>query len=56
MARKKRTVIEGHTETMEEFLARGGRIEICPPGMRSEDVREKFRVGRGRRSAKKKRN
>ena len=41
-------------ETMEEYLARGGRIKICPPGMRSEDVVEKNPQRRGRRSSKKK--
>ena len=25
-------------ETMEEYLARGGRIKICPPGMRTADL------------------
>jgi hypothetical protein len=25
-------------ETVEEYLARGGKITVCPPGMRSEDV------------------
>jgi hypothetical protein len=41
-------------ETMEEYLARGGRIKICPPGMRSTDVVEKNPQRRGRKSAKKK--
>ena len=41
-------------ETMEEYLARGGRIKICPPGMRSEEVVEKNPSRRGRRSSKKK--
>ena len=25
-------------ETMEEYLARGGKIKICPPGMRTADL------------------
>jgi hypothetical protein len=41
-------------QTMEEWLAAGNKIKICPPGMRSEDVKEKFKVGRGRKSSKKK--
>ena len=41
-------------ETMEEYLARGGKIKICPPGMRSEEVVEKNPPRRGRRSSKKK--
>ena len=41
-------------QTIEEWLAQGNQITICPPGMRSEDVKEKFKVGRGRKGAKKK--
>ena len=41
-------------QTVEEWLAAGNKITICPPGMRSEDVKEKFKVKRGRKSAKKK--
>ena len=46
-------------QTVEEWLALGNRITVCPPGMRSEDVEYKKGPGakRGRRSAgKKKRN
>ena len=39
-------------QTVEEWLAAGNKITICPPGMRSEDVVEKFKVGR--KSSKKK--
>ena len=38
MARKKKIVVEGHTETIEEYLARGGKITVCPPGARTEDL------------------
>ena len=41
-------------QTMEEWLAAGNRITICPPGMRSEEVVEKHPQRRGRKSAKKK--
>ena len=43
-------------ETMEEYLARGGRVTVCPPGMRSADLVEKNPQRRGRKSAKKKAN
>ena len=43
-------------ETIEEWLAAGNKIKICPPGMRSEDVVEKHPQRRGRKSAKKKAN
>ena len=43
-------------QTIEEWLAAGNKIKICPPGMRSEDVVEKHPQRRGRRSAKKKAN
>jgi hypothetical protein len=43
-------------QTIEEWLAQGNRITICPPGMRSEDVKEKFKTKRGRKSARKKAN
>ena len=39
-------------ETMEEYLARGGRVTVCPPGMRSEDVVEKFNPKRRGRKKK----
>ena len=41
-------------QTIEEWLALGNKIKICPPGMRSEDVVEKHPQRRGRKSAKKK--
>ena len=41
-------------QTVEEWLAAGNKITICPPGMRSEDVVEKIKARRGRKSAKKK--
>ena len=43
-------------QTIEEWLALGNKIKICPPGMRSEDVVEKHPQRRGRKSAKKKTN
>ena len=43
-------------QTIEEWLAAGNRIKICPPGMRSEDIVEKNPQRRGRKSAKKKTN
>ena len=43
-------------ETIEEWLAAGNRITICPPGMRSADLVEKHPQRRGRKSAKKKAN
>ena len=39
-------------ETMEEYLARGGRVTVCPAGMRSEDVVEKFSPKRRGRKKK----
>ena len=36
-------------QTIEEWLAAGNKITICPPGMRSEDMVEKFGKQRGRR-------
>ena len=38
---------------MEEFFARGGKIEICPPGARSEDIEYKHKFARGRKKKKK---
>ena len=29
---------ETRTETIEQYLARGGKVTVCPPGQRSEDV------------------
>ena len=34
------------TETVEEYLARGGKITICNPMERSEDVNYKFTYGK----------
>lgn len=36
---------------MDEFFAKGGKIEICPPCQRSEEVEYKFKYGRGRKKA-----
>jgi len=36
-------------EKLEEFLARGGKITICPPGVRSDEVEYKHKFGRGRK-------
>jgi hypothetical protein len=41
MAKRKaveQPIEEPRVETVEEFLARGGKITVCPAGMRSEDV------------------
>jgi hypothetical protein len=57
MARKRKQTNQGEgmrVQTIEEWLAAGNTITICPPGARSEDLVEKFRVGRGRKSSKKK--
>ena len=59
MARTKKPAVAAESmraQTIEEWLAQGNKITICPPGMRSEEV--VFRTGpqakRGRKSAKKK--
>ena len=40
-------------QTIEEWLAAGNRIKICPPGMRSEEI--EFKTGpRAKRGRKKK--
>ena len=36
MAKKKPT-FDGPVETVEEYRARGGKIEVCPPCQRTED-------------------
>lgn len=36
-------------EKIEEFLARGGKIEYCPPCTTSEEVTYKHKYGRGRK-------
>ena len=58
MARKKKTQNQNENmrvQTVEEWLAQGNRITICPPGMRSEDVEYKKGPGakRGRKAKKK---
>jgi len=60
MARMKKKQSEEHAalrvETMEEYLARGGRVTVCPPGMRTADL-EPMGSPRGygkKRKAKKK--
>ncbi len=59
MARKKKadsTDESGNmqVETMEQYLARGGKVTVCPPGQRSEEVTYKFNQGQGRKRAVKK--
>ena len=58
MARKKKqdAALEGdmQVETMEQYLARGGKVTVCPPGQRSEEVTYKFNQGQGRKRAVKK--
>jgi len=55
MARKKKqdAALEGdmQVETMAQYLARGGKVTVCPPGMRSEEVSYRFNQGRGRKRA-----
>ena len=51
MPRKKtvKKAVEGaamRTETVEEYLARGGKITICNPMERSEEVNYKFTYGK----------
>ena len=41
------------TETVEEYLARGGKITVCPPGARSDDVEYKFKYGAAKKKKKK---
>ena len=56
MARKKKADSTDESgsmqvETMQQYLARGGKVTVCPPGMRSEEVNYKFNQGRGRKRA-----
>ena len=56
MARKKKADLSNESgdmqvETMQQYLARGGKVTVCPPGMRSEEVNYKFNQGRGRKRA-----
>ena len=45
----KRKFVDAPVETMEEYLARGGKITVCEPGARTEDLY----IGQwGRRSPK----
>ena len=56
MARTKKKVNQNdnmRVQTVEEWLAAGNKITICPPGMRSEDIKEKFKAKRGRKAKKK---
>jgi len=41
-------------ETVEEYLARGGKITKCEPGARSDDVQYKFKYGAARKKKAKK--
>lgn len=50
MAKKKEIEVEETVETVEEFLARGGKIEVCEPGARTADLV----VGQWGRGTKKK--
>jgi hypothetical protein len=55
MARKAKAAepaVETRTETVEQFLARGGTVTVCPPGQRSEDVM--YKTGPKSRGRKKK--
>ena len=56
MARKKKQTNQGEgmrVQTIEEWLAAGNRITICPPGARSEDLVQKFNGGGRRRTGAK---
>jgi len=39
-------------ETVEEYLARGGKITTCPPMQRSEEVTYKHTYGRPKKKKK----
>ena len=56
MAKRKteQPIEEPRVETVEEYLARGGEITVCPPGMRSEDVTYKTGPKSKRAKAKRK--
>ena len=56
MARKKKAESSNESgsmqvETLQQYLDRGGKVTVCPPGMRSEEVNYKFNQGRGRKRA-----
>ena len=57
MPRKPKPLAPGPTplraETVEEYLARGGKITVCEPGARSDDVEYKFKYGAAARKKKK---
>jgi len=48
---KKKIKFDGPVETVEQFLARGGRIKICPPCQRTEeeDISYNWKPKRGRK-------
>ena len=60
MARKRKETNQNTSgtlkvQTVEEWLAKGNRITVCPPGMRSEDV--EYKTGpKSKRGRKKKTN
>ena len=51
MAKKKTKTFDGPVETVEEFLARGGKITYCKPGARTsdEDISFTWKPKRGRK-------
>jgi hypothetical protein len=52
MMAKKKTIPTGRVETAEEFLARGGKITICPPCERTDPDEIEYtwkKPARGRR-------
>jgi hypothetical protein len=51
MAKKKPKNFDGPVETIEEFLARGGKITYCKPGARTqeEDISYTWKPKRGRK-------
>jgi len=48
---KKKPIFDGPTETVEEFLARGGKIQYCEPMARTseEDIGYSWKPKRGRK-------
>ena len=51
MAKKKQKIYDGPVETVEEFLARGGKITYCKPMARTEeeDISYTWKPQRGRK-------
>ena len=51
MAKKKTKTFDGPVETVEEFLARGGKITYCKPMARTEeeDITYTWKPKRGRK-------